>query len=103
MFRIREVFGVELSLAAFYEAPTLAASAAAIDAAQQAGLVAVRAPRSPAAPSSIGRRDRTAYRVAASQPTPDRPPDRPPGRAPHWVRLDQALPERTVAEQKQEG
>jgi len=99
MFRIREVFDVELSLATFYEAPTLAASAAVIDAARQAGLVAVRAQRSPAAPSSIGRRDRTAYRVAASQPTPDRPP----GRAPHWVRLDQALPERTVADQKQEG
>ena len=93
------MFDVELSLATFYEAPTLAASAAVIDAARQAGLVAVRAQRSPAAPSSIGRRDRTAYRVAASQPTPDRPP----GRAPHWVRLDQALPERTVADQKQEG
>jgi acyl carrier protein len=56
MFRIREVFDVELSLAAFYEAPTLAASAAAIDAARQA-----------AAPPNIGRRDRTAYRVAAPQ------------------------------------
>ena len=99
MFRIREVFDVELRMAAFYETPTLAASAAAIDAAQSAGRAAVRAPRSAAAPSSIGRRDRSAYRVAASPPTPDRPP----GRAPHGVRLDQALPERTVADQKQEG
>ena len=31
MFRIREVFDVELRMAAFYEAPTLAACAAAID------------------------------------------------------------------------
>ncbi len=87
MFRIREVFDVELSLASFYEAPTLAASAATIDAARQAGLVAVRAPRSAAAPSGIGRRDRTAYLVAAPRP----------------ARLGQALPERTVADQKQEG
>jgi amino acid adenylation domain-containing protein len=76
MFRIREVFDVELSLAAFYEAPTLASSAAAIDAARQS-----------AAPSNIGRRDRRAYRVAA----------------PQLVRLEQAVPERTVADWKQEG
>jgi Phosphopantetheine attachment site len=31
MFRIQEVFGVELRMAAFYEAPTLAACAATID------------------------------------------------------------------------
>ena len=99
MFRIREVFDVELSLATFYQAPTLAANAAAIDAAQQDGLVAIRAERAAAAPSGIGRRDRTAYRVAATPPTPDRRP----GRAPHWVRLDQALPERTVADRKKEG
>ena len=36
MFRIREAFGVELRMAAFYEAPTLAACAAAIDAARPA-------------------------------------------------------------------
>jgi amino acid adenylation domain-containing protein len=55
MFRIREVFDVELPMAAFYEAPTLAACAAAIDAA-----------RSAAAPSRIGRRDRSAHRVAVA-------------------------------------
>ena len=55
MFRIGEVFGVELDLAAFYEAPTLAACAAAIDAARPA-----------VAASTIGRRDRSAYRVAAA-------------------------------------
>ncbi len=98
MFRIGEVFDVELSLAAFYEAPTLAASAAAIDAARQDGLVAVRAPRSAAALSGIGRRDRSAYRVAAPQPAPHRPP----GLAPRLVRLDQAGSERTVADQGQE-
>jgi len=99
MFRIREVFDVEVSLASFYEAPTLAASAGAIDAARQAGLVAIRAPRSAAAPSGIGRRDRAAYLVAAPRPTPDRPSRL----APRPARLDQALPERTVADQKQEG
>jgi amino acid adenylation domain-containing protein len=82
MFRIREVFDVELSLAAFYEAPTLAASAAAIDAARHAGQAAAGAPRPAAVPSNIGRRDRSAYRVAA----------------PQLVRLDQAVPERTVAD-----
>jgi acyl carrier protein len=57
MFRIGEVFGAELDLAAFYEAPTLAACAAAIDAARPA-----------VAPSAIGRRDRSAYRVPAAEP-----------------------------------
>ena len=102
MFRIREVFDVELRMAAFYETPTLAACAAAIDTARSAGQVAVGAPlsavtpsaigrrdrsayRVPAvAPSSIGRRDRNAYRVAAPQPTPDRPA----ALAPHLVRLN---------------
>jgi amino acid adenylation domain-containing protein len=83
MFRIREVFDVELGMAAFYEAPTLAACAAAIDAAQSAGRVAVGAPRSAAAPSTIGRRDRSAYRVPAPRPTPDRPS----ALAPHLLRL----------------
>ena len=68
MFRIREVFGVELRMAAFYEAPTLAACAAAIDTAQSAGQAAARAPRSAVAPSGIGRRDRSVYRVAAPKP-----------------------------------
>jgi amino acid adenylation domain-containing protein len=73
MFRIREAFGVELRMAAFYEAPTLAACAAAIDAAQPSGRVTVRTPRPAAAPSGIGRRDRSAYRVAApTPPAPDR-------------------------------
>ena len=71
MFRIGEVFGVELGLAAFYEAPTLAACAAAIDAARPAAGRG-RAPR-PRGPVSIGRRDRSAYRVAAPRPAPDRP------------------------------
>ena len=64
MFRIGEVFGAELSLAAFYEAPTLAECAAAIDAA------AIDAARPAAAPAAIGRRDRSAYRVAASRTAP---------------------------------
>ncbi len=57
MFRIGEVFGVELGLASFYEAPTLAACAAAIDAAARPAV----------APSAIGRRDRSAYRVTGLQ------------------------------------
>jgi hypothetical protein len=47
---------VELGMAMFYKAPTLAASAAAIDAVRRAG-----------GPASIGRRDRTSYRVADNQ------------------------------------
>jgi amino acid adenylation domain-containing protein len=77
MFRIREVFGAELRMAAFYEAPTLAACAAAIDAA-----------RSAVARPGIGRRDRSAYRVAAPEPAPDQ----------LLVAADQQ-----PAEQKQEG
>ena len=83
MFRIREAFGVELGIAAFYETPTLAASAAAIDAAQSAGRAAVHSPRPAGAPASIGRRDRSAYRVAA----PVAAPDRASALAPHLVRL----------------
>ena len=85
MFRIREVFGVELRIAAFYETPTLADCAAAIDAAKSADPAAVHAQR-PAAPplsSAIGRRDRSAYRVAA----PAAKPDGPAPLAPHLVRL----------------
>lgn len=78
-FRIHEVFGVELSMASFYEAPTLAATAAAIDIAvnsradgrRQAGPVMAGAPRQAAAPSGIGRRDRSSYRVAGGRPVPD--------------------------------
>ena len=54
IFRIGEAFGVELGLAAFYQTRTLAACAAAIDAA-----------RNQSAPSTIGRRDRRAYGVVA--------------------------------------
>ncbi|MGD0244703.1 MAG: amino acid adenylation domain-containing protein [Streptosporangiaceae bacterium] len=85
IFRIREVFGVEPRIAAFYEAPTLAAGAAAIDAAQSAGRAAVPAPRSAAPPASISRRDRSAYRVTAPQPAVA--PDRGSVLAPHLVRL----------------
>jgi amino acid adenylation domain-containing protein len=53
IFRIGEAFGVELRLATFYQSRTLAACAAAIDAA-----------RSQAAPSTIGRR--TGRRIASS-------------------------------------
>jgi len=53
LFRIGEAFGVELGLAAFYQRRTLAACAAAIDAA-----------RSQTAPSTIGRR--TGKRIAGS-------------------------------------
>jgi amino acid adenylation domain-containing protein len=110
MLRIREVFNVELCMAAFYQAPTLAACAAAIDAAQSAGRRAARAPLPAVASSSIGRRDRSAYRVPAPQPprppsamaslsigrrdrSAHRVPARQPGRdrsalAPHLVRLD---------------
>lgn len=83
MFRIGEVFGAELPLASFYEAPTLAACAAAIDAAQPAGRAAVIAQSSAAPLPAIGRRDRSAFRVAAPQPSPDRPS----ALAPHLVRL----------------
>jgi acyl carrier protein len=53
IFRIGEAFGVELGLAAFYQKRTLAACAAAIDAA-----------RNQRAPSTIGRR--TGKRIARS-------------------------------------
>ncbi|MGE5826985.1 MAG: non-ribosomal peptide synthetase, partial [Micromonosporaceae bacterium] len=80
MFRIREVFDVELRMATFYEKPTLVACAAAIDAARDR--VATGAPRSTTAPATIGRRDRSAYRAHARQPAPDRR-----GPAPHLVGL----------------
>ncbi len=66
IFRIGEVFGVELRLAAFYQTRTLAACAAAIDAARHQG-----------APSTIGRR--TGKRGAGShreRPGGDRKDDR---------------------------
>ncbi len=63
MFRIREVFDAELRMASFYEAPTLAACAAAIDAARSAVQVAVGVPIPAVPPAGIGRRDRSAYRV----------------------------------------
>ncbi|HEY1618862.1 MAG TPA: amino acid adenylation domain-containing protein, partial [Streptosporangiaceae bacterium] len=86
MFRIREEFSVELPMAAFYEAPTLAACAAAIDAARPAipatGGTATGGTPAPAAPPRIGRRDRSAYRVAAPQPRPALPGTALPGTAP---------------------
>jgi len=91
IFRVTEMFDVELRMAAFYEAPTLAACAAAIDAAvsarpaqpaPQADQGAVVAPRSAAA-TTIGRRNRSAYRVAVPSPAPDRSS----ALAPHLVRL----------------
>ena len=83
MSRIREVFDVELRLTSFYEAPTLAACAAAIDAARPASRAGAGAPRPAVAPRAIGRRDRNAYRVPAPQPAPDGPS----ALAPHLVRL----------------
>ena len=85
MLRIGEVFGVELRMAAFYEAPTLAECAAAIDAAQSVGQVAVLARRPAAAPlaSVISRRNRGAYRVPVSPSARDRSS----GPASHLVRL----------------
>jgi amino acid adenylation domain-containing protein len=78
-FRIHEVFGVELSMASFYEEPTLAATAAAIDAAAsaaavsgQASEVTAGASRRAATPSGIVRRDRSGYRVAAGRTVKDR-------------------------------
>jgi acyl carrier protein len=84
MFRIGEEFGAELAMAAFYEAPTLAACAAAIDAARPAGPATLKAPRPGTAPSAISRRDRSTYRVAAPGPAPGRPAElrvRPAGQA----------------------
>ena len=81
--RIREVFGVELRLTSFYEAPTLAACAAAIDAARPASRAGAGAPRPAVAPRAIGRRDRNAYRV----PTPRPAPNGASALATHLVRL----------------
>jgi amino acid adenylation domain-containing protein len=83
MSRIREVFGVELRMTSFYEAPTLAACAAAIDMARPASRAMAGAPRPAVAPRSIGRRDRNAYRV----PTPRPAPNRASALATHLVRL----------------
>ena len=103
MFRIGEVFGVDLGLAAFYEAPTLAACAAAIDAARPAAQAAAGAPAPAVAPPSTGRTDREAaprqpqdrLPVSAPHPAPGRPAapaphpaqDRPATLGPHLVRL----------------
>ena len=68
MFRIGEEFDVEVRMAAFYETPTLAACAAAIDAAGPADRLADSAPSPAVAPPAIGRRDRSAYRKTAPPP-----------------------------------
>ena len=83
MFRIGEDFDVELRMSVFYEAPTLAECAAAIEAARPVGPLAGGAPSPVAASASIGRRDRSAYRKAAPAPAQDRPSEL----APHLVRL----------------
>jgi len=77
MFRIREVFGVDLPLGTFYEQPTLAACASVIEstakdgqspgAAREAGPTAAAAPAT-MPPATIGRRDRSRYRVPATPP-----------------------------------
>jgi len=64
MFRVEEAFGAAPSLGEFYRDPTLAAVAAAIDAAT------VAVGQSPAPASPIRRRDRSAYRVTDGG-TPD--------------------------------
>jgi amino acid adenylation domain-containing protein len=79
MFRIAEVFGVEMGMGAFYEAPTLAACAAAIDAAPRGGRPGAGSGPAGAAPP-IGRRDRSAYRVAPAA-------DRTSELAPHLLPL----------------
>ena len=64
MFRIREVFGVELPMGSFYAAPSLSACAAAIDAGAVAGAgPSVATGRS--APGTISRRSRAGFRVDA--------------------------------------
>ncbi|MDG4765161.1 amino acid adenylation domain-containing protein [Solwaraspora sp. WMMD406] len=82
LFRIRETFDVELSLPAFYAAPSLAGCAAAIDAAAGAADGTVRsAPGGGPRPGVIGRRDRRAFAtggVDRSTVVPAKPPaDRP--------------------------
>ena len=69
MFRIREVFGVELPMGLFYAEPALAECAAAIEAARSS------VPTGSPAPGVIGRRSRAGYQVAA--PVAD-PPAAPP-------------------------
>ena len=93
MFRIREVFGVDLPMGSFYAAPSLAECAAAIDAASataRAAAVSDAPPTSPpgtpppaTAPRTAGitRRDRGAFRREA--PAPGHPDEL----APHLVRL----------------
>jgi|GEM_PF-532178 len=83
MFRIGEAFGVEIPMATFYQTPTVAALAAAVDAATPVDQVDLGAPPPAPAASGIVRRDRSAYRKGGASP----PPDRPTELAPHLVRL----------------
>ena len=102
MFRIGEEFDVEVRMAGFYETPTLAACAAAIEAARPADGAADGRSGPAVVTPSIGRRDRSAYRKAPQeQPSgiarrdrsayrkaaPPPESDRPSGLAPHLVRL----------------
>ncbi|MBV9823806.1 MAG: lantibiotic dehydratase, partial [Actinobacteria bacterium] len=79
MFRIREVFGVELPMGAFYAAPALAECATAIDAARAAAPVGVPAS------GGIGRRSRDGYRVGAARPGGGAAPAASPAVAPPAV------------------
>jgi acyl carrier protein len=97
MFRIRDAFEAELSLAAFYEAPTLAACATAIEAtaigataigATAADGAVTEAQGNTAGPANarIARRDRGAYRIARAAGQPAGEPSKQQ-LAPHLVRL----------------
>jgi amino acid adenylation domain-containing protein len=97
MFRIGEVFGVDLGLATFYEAPTLAACAAAIDAARHGGRVAAGAPRPAVTRPGIGRRERSAYRVAAPPQAPPQPGERQPAEGQPAARTPPLVPDRAAA------
>jgi amino acid adenylation domain-containing protein len=61
MFRIQEVFGVDLPMGSFYLAPSLSECAGAIDAARSAATAGTPAR------GAIGRRSRAGYRVATAE------------------------------------
>jgi amino acid adenylation domain-containing protein len=85
MFRIREVFGVELPMGSFYATPSLSSCAAAIDAARSAASAGA------GAPGAISRRSRAGYQVrtgaaVAAQPTEAAPATAAPIEAPPSAR-----------------